>query len=57
MGLNKIAWDFMLTNTVSLRVHISTEMKTFFLVKEGECQVYFSIIHPMKVPVQKIQFL
>ena len=39
-----------------LRVHLSTEMQPSFNTNQNVCSVHFSIIHPVKLTVQKIQF-
>lgn len=39
-----------------LRVYLSTEMQPNFSTNQNVCSVHFSIIHPVKVTVQKIQF-
>ena len=39
-----------------MRFHLSTEMQPNFSTNQNVCSVHFSIIHPVKVTVQKIQF-
>lgn len=38
-----------------LRVHTFTKKKTCLIAKQNECGVHFSVKHPMKEPVHKIQ--
>jgi hypothetical protein len=42
-------------NFLLLSIHISTEMKAKFTIKQNECVACFSIMHPVKVTVHKIQ--
>jgi hypothetical protein len=48
-------WDFLQTSACCLRGHVSTENTASFAAKKNECEVYFSSMHAMKVPVHKIQ--
>jgi hypothetical protein len=36
--------------------HIATEMKLVFITKQNECGVCCFFVHPVKVPVHRIQF-
>lgn len=38
------------------RIEVSGEMKPGVIAEQNECKVYFSSMHPMKVPVHKIIF-
>ena len=40
----------------SQRFHVPTEMNPVFITKQNECAVCCSFVHPVKVPVHKIQF-
>ena len=40
---------------VILEVHISTECQPSIIAEQNRCGVYFSILHPTKVPIHKIQ--
>jgi len=35
---------------------MSTDLKPSLTAKQNDCVVYFSPMHPLKVPVHKIQF-
>jgi len=53
------AWDYSYVQTstcYSQRFHIPTEMKPVFITKQNECGVCCSCVHPVKVPVHRIQF-
>jgi len=40
---------------IILEVRISTEFQLSIIAEQNRCGVYFSIVHPTKVPIHKIQ--
>jgi len=40
---------------VILEVRISTEFQLSIIAEQNRCGIYFSIVHPIKVPIHKIQ--
>jgi len=39
------------------RTEVAIEMKPGVTAEQNECEIYFSSVHPMKVPVHKIVLL
>lgn len=51
-----LAWSFLQTIPVILRIRIYTEVKPSSITKQKKCWVYVSSVHPTRVHIQRLHF-